>query len=339
MILALLFSAHSAYAQTHWLTSDFFVTKSVRSERSRPATARDCRAEIRKAVCMVDVMSLGPGGKPLERPCLPGGENYAATFEELHDRFPPHLQKMFCSLRRIFIEKEFFATAYAGTIIEPDGKVNGALMGVRKDFLDRPLTIGFWSSWKEQLNFGGDPKRYAVDASMPLVHSSSPDMLYFVVAHEFGHIFDFTNQLNRFIDCKFDENGMHGTCSAAPGSWSELGWSDFRGHTRPGNDFALRKELCFYWCNGQFIDPARASELYTGLFMTNFPSIYGASNPYDDFAETLAYYSIDRHLQATYAILTPDGGAYDAISHLRSPRMADKVLFLEKFLNASPAYP
>lgn len=331
---ALFFQAANAEITTTWITPDFKIVKTD-SKRPMAKLTTDCRAQIAKAVCLVDP----PGKDPEVRPCLSGGEAYIPTFEALYDRFPAHLQKMFCSLDRIFVEKQFEATAYAGLNHDGNGNITGAQMGMRKDFLDQMFSIDLWSSWKEQLNFGGDPNKYVLDPNLPMIYSSSQDMLYYVVAHEFGHMFDFTNKVNSWDDCKFENDTLVGTCVATPGSWSDLGWTSRRDETKAGNDFSLRKSLCFYWCNGTFIDPSRAGELYQGLFATNFIGIYAASNPSDDWAETLAYYTLYHELGATYEITLGDGTRFDAMAHLNSALMAPKIAYLEKLFRDGIKYP
>lgn len=305
--------AQSTYAETttKWLTPDFAI---IRTDQKRPAAnfTTDCRAKIKTAVCLVN----GQG----DNNCQTGSENYAPTFEALYDRFPSHLQKMFCTLERIYILKQFYATAYAGLVEDYSNKTIGAEMGIRKDFVDQTFTIDLWASWKEQLNFGGDPDKYSMDPNLPQIHSSSQDMLYYVVTHEFGHMFDFANNLT------------------GSGSWSELSW-EYYDQPTPENDFPLRSSLCFYQCNGNFIQLAKAVDLYNGLFSTNFISIYAASNEMDDWAETLAYYTMNHELNGSYNISLADGTKFDVMNHMNSPLMSKKIAFLEKLFRDGPKYP
>jgi hypothetical protein len=326
-----------AQAQTTWLTPDFKIIHTPRPLSAVQAPPdQDCRANIAKVVCLVDPAKEGDDES--KRTCLPGSENYAAPFEKLYDRFPAHLQKMFCSLGRIYIEKDFYATAYAGGIVDPNG-VQLGLIGIRQDFADKEFALDFWASWKEQLNFGGDPKVYSTDPTRPMIQSSFPDMFYFAVAHEFGHLFDFTNKLNRFDDCKFENGRLEGACTSAPGSWAEQSWKDARNHPLDVNEFPLRTELCFYTCNGKFIDLGRAQELYHDLFATNFISIYAAQNPMEDFADTFAYYTVRNELQATYWVTLQDGQVFDSMEHLYSGAMKGKADFIRNFLAGTIRYP
>src|SRR5688500_13625 len=75
-------------------------------EFQRPS---DCRTHIAKIICLVDPDRVSLENNQLPdnsrmRPCLPGSERFAPSFEAIHDQFPPFMQKMFCSLKKIYIE-------------------------------------------------------------------------------------------------------------------------------------------------------------------------------------------------------------------------------------------
>ena len=187
----------------------FFVSESSESSTTlRNTSLEDCRANIAKVICLVN--PTGEQEKIPERRCLPSGEAYVNHFESLFDNYPPGLQRMFCSLKHIYIENEFFGTAYAGLITGPDGKKQGAMIGIRRAVLDERLDFTTWASWKEQLSFGGISGNYRAVPDLPVVHaktySRTNDFLYFVISHEFGHLFDFANDLNKTAKCK-EANG------------------------------------------------------------------------------------------------------------------------------------
>ncbi|MBK9321986.1 MAG: hypothetical protein IPM97_03335 [Bdellovibrionaceae bacterium] len=82
-------------------------------------------------------------------------------------------KKMFCSLKHIFVEKHFFGTAYAGTLKDQNGAMNGAMMGIRQSVLDQNLNLTTWASWKEQLSFGGVADSYTSSPDLPHIETSS----------------------------------------------------------------------------------------------------------------------------------------------------------------------
>src|ERR1035437_9877657 len=128
-------SAPLAANSVVWLSPDVqMIYHASNGSRMKPKAIQDisqCRAQIALAVCLVDPPK-DPTKDGIDRPCLPGGEAYVVPFEALFDRFPLHLQRVFCSLDKIFIEKEFFATAYARLVQDDNQKIIGSGIGVRK---------------------------------------------------------------------------------------------------------------------------------------------------------------------------------------------------------------
>jgi hypothetical protein len=339
MLLIFAVSSVALAQESYWLSPDVLVVKRS-ADYHRMVRSSDCRQNIEKVICLVDPMVQGQESN--DRPCLAGAEKYVRPFQDLFDRFPRHLQKMFCSLDKIFIEKNFYASAYATLIVDANDKPIGGGIGIRQDFLDNRIGLNHWSSWKEQLNFGGDPLTYDVNKTLQRVHSSLPgfsNFLYFVVAHEFGHLFDFANSLNRFDDCNFNNGQITGTCTAAKGSWTALSWKTIKNDPIDGDDFPLRSSLCFYGCNGHAINPSQMGELYSSLFATNFISVYGAQNMMEDLADTHAYYTVHKYLRPHYSIELQNGQSFNFMKRIESSELKPKVDFWEAFLSNDPKYP
>ena len=298
----------------------------------------DCRANIKTATCVVAPLTKEQENEDTSptRPCLGGEEKYQAVFESLYDHYPSSLQKMFCSIRHIYIEKEFFATAYAGSVHDKEGKIlPGVILGIRKSVIDENLSFPIWSSWKEQLSFGGDSKSYSPQSNLPTYSSTSPGeinfLLYFIIAHEFGHFFDFANNVNEFENCE------NGTCSAVA-EWSKFSWSTMF-KAIPAQNFSGREKLCFYRCES-FIEKSAIDDLYLGLDKSNFISTYAASNPYDDFAESVAYYAAARNLKAEINLHTNEQTKYDLIQKLNSAQFSSKLDYVDKmFAKKDLRYP
>ena len=296
----------------------------------------DCRAHIEEIVCLVE--NDDPTSIPdEERPCLEGGQAYTEPFQALYDHYPPALQRMFCSLSKIYVEKEFFGTAYAGLLRDEAGSIVGARMGIRQSVIDERLDLTTWASWKEQLNFGGVKDSYTITDDLPEHRSTSKsevnDFLYFVTAHEFGHIFDFVNEVNK-IDpaCQGDE------CGFAEGSWGDMSWESF-GLAKGLDEFPGRKDLCFYWCEMDSVALDRVPQIYRDLHRSHFISTYATTQAWDDFADSMAYVVMDYYLATDYTIDTKQSAVYDVMAKLRSERFREKREYISRFLSGALAYP
>lgn len=300
---------------------------------AKPGPDADCRAHIKEVMCLAD--QLKDDDSPVE--CLDGGVDYAAEFETLYDNLTPAFQKMFCSLRIVYVLKNFQATAFAGIAKDKDGNPIGAQMGIRKSVLDERLDLSTWATWKEQLSFGGNVGSYEPKPELPAIAADTKIslnlFLYMVVTHEFGHMFDFSNSLNKVTaDCpEWDEKGPEPVCKFEAGSWGALSWETTATPTE-ANRFPFRPGLCFYGCRNEPMTKAAVPDLYAGLTRSSFISAYAATNPWDDFAEVIAYHAMSRNLAATYAIDTKQGLTYDMISRIDAPELKAKREYLEQFL-------
>jgi hypothetical protein len=340
-----LYGTHSfAYAKTKYIfhTNDFFVSIADRNSfeksfevRTANEVKKNCREHIREIMCIVE-----PGSEEQSQPreCLRGGEAYAHFFETLYDHYPLALQKMFCSLNVIYIEKNFKGTAYAGVIKDTDGKMMGSVMGIRQSVLDKELTLQNWASWKEQLSFGGIVDSYSLSKGLPLIGTKSDsdvnDFLYFVVAHEFGHIFDFANNLNSYNDqCSDQRDNENYECEMHQDSWGAISWFTNK-RPRSENEFENRNLLCFYWCDENYIAPESINKLYSDLYFTDFISIYATTQPWDDFADSLAYYMLNQNLKTRYRIDTSHGINFDIMAKLESRAWSKKFNYIKSFIES-----
>ncbi len=289
----------------------------------------ECRNRIKSLMCLVD-----PATSKGKRECLQGGEKYAFHFEQLFDNYPLVLQKVFCSLDVIYIEKVFVGTAYAGTSDEDKLIV----LGIRKSVLDEKLNLHTWASWKEQLSFGGKPDVYEINPQLPEIQVSpvnrANDFLYFVVAHEFGHILDFANKVNQFKEAcpEWNGTGLEPECEMKEDSWGALSWKTNK-TPRVENDFSNRTGLCFYWCGQMPLAQTTISQVYNDLIeKSDFISLYSTTQPWDDFADSLAYYVTSNYLHQSYVIDTKQGSQYDIMKKLKSSLFAKKYQYIERFL-------
>lgn len=320
----------------HFTSTHFKQIASLKNNKSQISHEDDdCRAHIREVLCLVDPPAEVDNNKQ-KRTCLDGGESYAHHFEVIYDNYPVVLQKMFCSLDVIYIEKKFIGTAYAGVIEDDEGNIIGAKMGIRQSVLDEKLDLNLWASWKEQLSFGGIANSYTLTAGLPSITTSTDkavnDFLYFVIAHEFGHIFDFANEVNKVTTCeeKSAEN-PEPKCLLHQQSWGALSWITDQ-KPKAENDFTNRSGLCFYWCDDNPLERDVITGLYADLYLTNFISIYATTQPWDDFADSLGYFVLMQNLKASYSIDTANGNTYNIMDKLKSSIFATKFSYLKNFL-------
>lgn len=341
---------HLQLSRAKKITEDFFILPKDsnlfrhKNSRYRLNHTTNCREHISQIMCLVEPQKEGQTGP---RNCIQ--EDLSASIQSLqkvHDAFPPALAKVFCSLDTIYVERDFFGTAYAGK----DEDSNKAIMGIRESALRENFQLEKWISWKEQLSFGGHKQGYESKNDLVKVHAkietpnNANDFLYFVIAHEFGHIYDFSNNVNSFDCTNPDSTDL---CPAQKNTWSIFSW-DFMLPNYESNDndpwgllafipnatgsFLYREELCFYGCREGHGNPTLMQDLYSSIQKSTLLTTYSATNPWDDFAEATAFWAAASKYPTQYEVILPSGEKFDlADKYKNSSLFKQKREWLEQF--------
>ncbi len=332
---------------------DFFRYEATAAFATKDQWVRptDCRKNIEEAICLVDAPKKGED--QLSRKCLGGESKYIPKIQEIYDGMDSMNQNMFCSLRRIFIEKEFYATAYASSVYLPkdDGsyeKGPGAFIGIRKSVLDKSFEFTDWLSWKEQLNFTANAPELTVKLPYPTFSSPKAiNSLQYVLTHEFGHLFDFSNNVNQEMlkdpECMKrvkTEEDYYKECEPyfEKTSWGSFSWVH-SGQVKPESDFELRDQVCFYGCS-TYMDYKKDSEtLYKGLQTSGFVSLYSLMSPYEDFAEAFAVKWMLEVDKSNLIIHASDKFEFDYAQVFAAKKFENKRKYLDTFYSQKVNYP
>ena len=143
-----------------------------------------------------------------------------------------------------------------------------------------------WASWKENTPFLDDSPyrlRLQIEASE---NDNRKNALQFLLLHEFGHVLSAQSE---FLPDWWI--GMQRFKSTEEYSFLSLCWQiAMSGEIIPllRHDFQHRKSLHFY--STEQVSSLLIPEIYQSLEKTAFPSLYAATNAYDDFAESFAIY-------------------------------------------------
>jgi len=210
-----------------------------------------------------------------------------------------------------------------------DGRILGCIVLLDMDLMGA-RTANAWATWKENLPFGGPG--FALTATIAAPHEDTrAHALQFLLLHEFGHV---VTAGGSFLPRWWEP------VPAAYFPFVDLSWSiDEQGRFAPwrGSDFALRGVVDFYGSNKLHSDAIVTA--YTGLEGSDFPSLYGATNPYDDFAECFASYVHGELLGRPYALRVDYDGVPQAMlaSFWASPRSDAKRAFMRALLGEAVA--
>jgi|GEM_PF-1180021 hypothetical protein len=314
--------------------------------------ATDCRANISKVLCEVDPLPEDQWSELLDRRCLGNEQKYLPALLEIYDGFDSINQKMFCSLRRIFIEREYSATAYASSvgIKGENGKITqipGAVIGIRKSLLERKLDLAQWLSWKEQLNFTAIKNEFTTPLAYPVykTHGDIP-LLQYVLVHEIGHLFDFANNINEVVvddpTCEArttSRRQYHQECKPhfTPTSWGLISWENIY-FLRAEKDFFGSDKFCFYNCKS-YPNKQDMLKTYKGLSNSDFLSGYAASSFMEDFAESWAAHWLIKTHKADLSLHASRELNFKVSEKYNSKKFAQKRSYLEQFLKSEIKYP
>jgi hypothetical protein len=208
------------------------------------------------------------------------------------------------------------------------GRILGCVVLLDVDCFDGH-TANSWATHKENLPFlaaGGISLDVAIaDAS----EDTRAGALQFLLLHEFGHVLT------------ADADFLPPWWSAAPDApfpFLDLSWetNPLGGFVpRPQRDFDLRAAVDFYGTNKLPNDAVLTA--YSGLEGIDFPSLYGATNPYDDFAECFATWVHGEMLGKPYRVRVDFDGAPQAYldDFWAAPRSHAKRAFMQKLLGAA----
>ncbi|KQV52137.1 hypothetical protein [Massilia sp. Root335] len=212
-----------------------------------------------------------------------------------------------------------------------DGRILGCIVLLDIDLLETH-TANSWATWKENLPFGGPGFSLAATIADP--HDDTrAHALQFLLLHEFGHV---VTAGGTFLPRWWEP------VPAASFPFLDLSWGvNAQGRFLPwdGSDFELRGVVDFYGTNK--LDSDAILTAYSGLEGSDFPSLYGATNPYDDFAECFASYVHSELLGRPYLLRVDYDGVPQATldSFWASPRSAAKRAFMRALLGPAAVLP
>jgi hypothetical protein len=167
-------------------------------------------------------------------------------------------------------------------VADQQGQILGCVVLLDVGLLG-PHGANSWASWKENLPFldGGE---YALAATIAAPGQDTlAGAMQYLLLHEFGHVL---SAGYAFLPAWW------APVPDQPFAWLDLSWrvdADGRFAPLPGSDFDLRGAVDFY--GKRKLASCDLVTACAGLEGSDFASLYGATNPYDDFAECFASYA------------------------------------------------
>ncbi|MEO8849643.1 MAG: hypothetical protein ABI440_13570, partial [Casimicrobiaceae bacterium] len=232
----------------------------------------------------------------------------------------------------VFFMTGLGCSAVTDVIALANGELIGAFVVVDVDaFLERRAND--WATWKENTPFVPAPDIRLETRIAEPEHDNRKSALQYLLLHEFGHVL--TAGAGLLPDWWLEQRLIEPT---AQHPFLALGWEvNADREIRPvaGEDFALRSQVVYY------ATPQLSGNDIPGIFealqKTAFPTLYAATNVYDDFAECFATYVHTKLLDKPHLTCVRRGGAsiLTLTGFWASERCRRKALFFDAFFAAS----
>lgn len=187
-------------------------------------------------------------------------------------------------LAGIYFVDDFGGSGFSDVIRDANGTPVAAFVVLDPAVL-RKRSANEWATWKENTPFKADG-RFALKATIEKpADDTRKQAIQYILLHELGHVLSVGSQ-------------VHPDWNLAPANvpraerypFFDLSWAIDRGRyvTRFDDRFPQRRDVVYYF--GARIPASDMGKVYDSLEQTTFPTLYAATHPADDFAESVASY-------------------------------------------------
>lgn len=193
------------------------------------------------------------------------------------------------------------STGWTEALLDARGNARAGVIVLDHGVLQK-LTANAWASWKENTPFSPDA-RYRLQARIEVAgEDTRRQAIQYILLHEIGHVLAVGTRLHPWNDV---------APGKAKGPWPfmDLSWL-----VSPGGQYVSRFDAAFtargqvVYYLGARLEGARMEEAYAQLRATSFVTLYGATNPFDDFAEGFASYVHTRLMGRPWEIVIEKEG-------------------------------
>lgn len=233
-------------------------------------------------------------------------------------------------LAGIHFAEDFGGSGWTDAIADADGSENVGFIVLDSAILSRQ-TANAWATWKENTPFKPQPGFELVAQIEDKSENNRKNAIQYIVLHELGHVLSIGEKIHPPWTIEPKEVQ---TTSDLP--YFSLSWTvakdDNRFATVFDRNFALRTDIVYYF--GAKLAAAQMLDVYNTLETTNFPSLYAATHPGDDWAEAFVTYVHTVMMNKPFEIRIYREGALAKTfrSCWTEKRCAEKRKILEHFI-------
>ncbi len=244
---------------------------------------------------------------------------------------PPAVARVFGgNFAGVWFVDDLGGTGYTDMILDPAGRPVGGFVVLDAKVLGR-FTANEWATWKENTPF--KPRTgWSLKATIEAPGADDRrGAIRYILLHELGHVLAIGRD-------------VHPSWQLAPREvpagtkypFFDLSWTVDRAADRYASrwDAAFPQRTSVRYYLGAKLDASHMPAVYASLAGTNFPTLYAATSPGDDFAESFASYVHTVMLRRPWEIAIRQGDRTVATWRpgWDTPRMAEKRRLLEALL-------
>ena len=218
------------------------------------------------------------------KPSLPA--DFMADARAAFDELPPAVKRLAAPrLAGIYFVDDLGGTGFTDQAYDAAGNPTVAFVVLDPSVLTAQ-SANRWATWKESTPFKADPAMRLAARIEDDAQDNRKNAIQYILLHELGHVLS--------VGARFHPNwnlAPNQVKSTAEFPFFQLSWSiapEGRYASRFDDAFPQRKDVVYYL--GAKLPASAMPETYRRLEETNFPTLYAATHPADDFAEAFASY-------------------------------------------------
>lgn len=247
-------------------------------------------------------------------------------------------------LAGIFLVEDLVGSAWADQIFEnnlkpiADRRPVAGMLALNVSAL-RSQTANSWATWKENTPFSARPEFRLTMQIAPESQNNRKNAIQYILLHELGHMFAIGNNIHPFPNLP-----PRAVRSTAQYPYFLRSWTIAKEQNQfisvfDNVVFPQRKDILYY--GKPRLSADQMLGVYANLERTNFPTLYAAEHPADDFAEAFVTYVHTVLMKKPFLVTIYKNGdvARTYTSCWEAARCAEKRKILEQLLRSENSRP
>jgi len=233
-------------------------------------------------------------------------------------------------LAGIYLAVDIGGTGFTDAIADADGQESSGFIVLDSTVLGARVA-NVWATWKENTPFWPEAGYKLVAEIESEAGNNRKNAIQFILLHELGHVLAIGEKIHPPWTIPTKDVGPTGDFAYFSLSWAPPNGSD-QYVSLFDNRFPLRRDVIYYF--GARLSRERAADVYDKLKATNFPTLYAATSPADDWAEAFASFVHSVLMGKPFSVRIYRGGKLieDYASCWGEQRCAEKRNIIERFL-------